>query len=156
VAVFPSPLFALKHIGRNTLRAQPFTTRRWCHPTRKSRYYQALNTLQYNFPNDQNMNYNTFPLSPLSTSRDRLLTNIRQSAQSHYLKSHDSGQPDDDKLLESLLRLTDTASLFIRINDTALSTPTSLPTIDAMGCALLPLIATPMIWPVTGDRALHL
>jgi hypothetical protein len=146
-AVFPLPLFALnKRISRTKWKAHPRANRDAGINQRANLAIQALNTLHFNFPNDHNMNYNTFSLSPLSTSRDRLLTNIRQSAQSHYLKSHEPGQPDDDKLLESVLRLTDTSSLFIRINDTALSTPVSLPNIDAMRCAVLPHIATPMIY----------
>ena len=147
VAVFPLPLFTLnKHIGRNKLRTHPCTNRDVDITQRANLAIQALNTLHFNFPNDHNMNHNTFSLSPLSTSRDRLLTNIRQSAQSHYLKSHHTGRPDDDKLLELISQLTDTTSLFIRINDAALSTPASLPNIDAMRYAVLPHIATPMIY----------
>ena len=120
---------------------------------------QALNTLHFNFPNESNMNNNTFPLSPLSTSRDRVLSNIRQSSQSHYFKCQSAAQPSDDNLIESVLRLVDSSSPFIRINEEASSTPTPVPNVDVSRCASLPHVATPMIYgpspaikPIVCDR----
>jgi hypothetical protein len=118
---------------------------------------QALNTLHYNFPNDTNMN--TISSSPLSSARDRLMTNIRQSAQSHYYKCQSADPSGTDCLLESALRLVDTSSPFVRVDDTALSTPTPVPYIDVSRHQSLPHVATPMIYgpspaisPIICDR----
>ena len=162
VPVFPLPLLHSNRqhtISSTSLLASP---RRHDHiniTQQTNLAIQALNTLHFNFPNDQNMNNNSFSSSPLSTSRDRLVTNIQQSAQSHYFKCQSSAQSGHDTLLESVSRLVDPSSPFIRINDDTLSTPTPVPNVDVSRCASLPHIATPMIYgpspeisPIICDR----
>ncbi len=145
VPVFPLPLFICnKHIGSHPSVTHSHFKHNVHIIQQANLTIQALNTLHFNFPNDHNIN--NISLSPLSTSRDRVLSNIQQSSQSHYLKSHNMSQPCNDKLLESVLRLTDTSSPFIRVNGDALSTPVQLPSIDVPRCASLPHIATPMIY----------
>ena len=146
-AVFPLPLVDVNKHTDSTSSSSPLDTNHNLRIAQQTNLaIQALNTLHFNFPNDTNMNNNSFPLSPLSTSRDRLLTNIRQSSQSHYFKCQSAAQPSDVNLIESVLRLVDSSSPFIRINEEALSTPTPVPNVDVSRCASLPHVATPMIY----------
>jgi hypothetical protein len=145
--VFPLPVVDVsKHTDSISSSSHPHTKHNLHIVQQTNLTIQALNTLHFNFPNESNSNHKSFPLSPLSSSRDRVLSNIRQSSQSHYFKCQSAAQPSNDDLIESVLRLVDPSSPFIVINEETLSTPTPVPDVDLSRCASLPHVATPMIY----------